>query len=115
MDGDIPLLILDQVRVIQERKNPHNSDVKDTLPMSFTDIKIQLPIFFGLLVILVVLIVIYYLMNTRRFLTRYGSKIDVDQLPQVWVDALLYFLQQGPHYKKILSKIFHFKVPLSTG
>ena len=98
MGSNIPLLFIDQVKILQEKQeNPPNSDkdfimdaedFRDTTATndeistftkdSFTDMKYQLPIFFVLLTVLVILSVIYAIMNTKIFLTRFAKNLKND-------------------------------------
>ena len=74
MDQNQPLLIMKEVTILD---NDNTSTTANEEVATFTDLKYQLPIFFVLLTILLILSIVYCLMNRKSFLTSYGLEKDL--------------------------------------
>ena len=74
MDQNQPLLIMKEVTILD---NDNTSTTFNEEVATFTDLKYQLPIFFILLTILLILSIVYCLMNRKPFLSRYGLEKDL--------------------------------------
>ena len=74
MDQNQPLLIMKEVTILD---NDNTSTTVSKEGATFTDLKYQLPIFFVLLTILLILSIVYCLMNRKSFLSRYGLEKDL--------------------------------------
>ena len=74
MDQNQPLLIMKEVTILD---NDNTSTTVNEEEATFSDVKYQLPIFFVLLTILLILSIVYCLMNRKSFLSRYGLEKDL--------------------------------------
>ena len=74
MDQNQPLLIMKEVTILD---NDNATTTFNEEEATFTDLKYQLPIFFVLLTILLILSIVYCLMNRKSFLSRYGLEKDL--------------------------------------
>ena len=74
MDQNQPLLIMKEVTILD---NDNTTATVNEEVATFTDLNYQLPIFFVLLTILLILSIVYCLMNRKSFLSRYGLEKDL--------------------------------------
>ena len=74
MDQNQPLFIMKEVTILD---NDNTTTTFNEEVATFTNLKYQLPIFFVLLTILLIVSIVYCLMNRKSFLSRYGLEKDL--------------------------------------